>query len=318
MSVEVIDEAPATRVSRGPRRPRAAASGGFGYAIASPYLISLFLFGIFPTGYALYLSFVADRGGQFAGVWNYINVVSDYRFLPALANVMLYLLFWLPFMFVIVLLIAFLLQARPGRFSGSMKLLYYLPGAFTGSAAVLLWIFILDPQIGPFSWLLGLTGAEYISDIVTTSRLPFIFALMAFTAGAGGWIVIMYGALNGVGNDVIESARIDGANRWQLATRIQLPLMRKYTVYMLVLTFAAAFQIYAEPQIINPLLRVGSTAQNSGDTWSLMQLALKLGVQEGKVGQSSALALIILVIGVLVALILIFKTDFFDSKELGK
>jgi multiple sugar transport system permease protein len=40
-----------------------------------------------------------------------------------------------------------------------------------------------------------------------------IFVLIAFWTGAGGWIVVMYGALNNIPDEVLEAARIDGAGR---------------------------------------------------------------------------------------------------------
>ena len=48
----------------------------------------------------------------------------------------------------------------------------------------------------------------------------------------------MYGALNNISPDVIEAARIDGAGAWQTARRIQIPLLRKWIVYMVILAFA--------------------------------------------------------------------------------
>ena len=39
--------------------------------------------------------------------------------------------------------------------------------------------------------------------------------MIAFWTGAGGWIVVMYGALNNIPQDIMEAARIDGAGAWQ-------------------------------------------------------------------------------------------------------
>jgi multiple sugar transport system permease protein len=294
------------------RRRRVTGTSATGYWLTAPYLVLLAAFGIGPTIYAVYLSVVDNYSGTFVGFDNYANAFTDYRFLPALGNVGAYMAIWLPFMAISVLLISLVLQAHPGRFTGSMRLLYYLPGAFTGSAAVLLWIFILDPSIGPFAWILGLGDWQYISDVVTNARLPLIYALMAFTSGAGGWIVIMYGALNNVGSDVVEAARIDGANGLQLALLIKIPLIGKYIVYMLILCFSAGAQLFAEPLIFGPTLGVGNS------TWSLNLLAFVTGIREGDTGSSSALSLTMLLVGVLTALVLIFRTDFFDTKVMKR
>jgi len=302
----VVAPAPLRRSRRG--------RGTLGYLLAAPYVLLLLCLGIIPTLYAVYLS-VVDPSGNFIGGWNFSFVLTDYRFLPALLHVASFLVIWLPFMIVMVLLISFLLQARPGRFSTAMRVLYYLPGAFTGSASVLIWVFILSPGVGPFSFIYSAFGIQYTSDLVTTDRLPIIFTLMAFTAGAGSWIVIMYGAINTVSEDVVEAARIDGANRWQIAWGIQLPLIRKYVVYMLVLCVAGGLQVYTEPQLLNPIFSVGASDVSTSATWSINQLALTLGITEGKVGEAAALSLMVMLVGLVVAIVLVLWTDFFDTKD---
>lgn len=282
------------------------------------YVLGLLAFGIGPTLYALYLSMVNDRTGAFLGFWNWGQVFLDYRFATSVSNVALFVVLWIPFMFVMTIVISLMLQARPGPFTNTMKLLYYLPGAFTGAAAALLWIFILNPSAGPFGPILQLMGWEYSNQVVTTQGLPLIYALMAFTSGLGGWVIIMYGALNGVSTDVMESASLDGANKWQLAMHIQLPLLSKYLVYMAIITFTGALQIYAEPELLNKYFGVGATATTPSNTWSINQLILVLGVTEGKIGEASALSLLVLLVAVIAGWFLVFRTDFFDVKDVGK
>lgn len=300
------------------RRRRAGSNSRFGVLMATPYIVGLLAFGIGPTAYALYLSMVSDYDGAFLGFWNWSQVFVDYRFSTSVMNVTKFVLIWIPFMFVVTIVISLMLQARPGRFTNTMKLVYYLPGAFTGAAAALLWIFIMNPSAGPFGPVLRLFGWEYANQVVTTDGLPLIYALMAFTSGVGGWVIIMFGALNGISTDVLESASLDGANRWQLALQIQLPLLSKYLVYMGIVTFTAALQIYAEPQLLNSYFGVGATATTPASTWSINQLILTLGIQEGKIGEASALSLLVLLVAVIAGWFLVFRTDFFDSKEVGK
>ncbi len=64
------------------------------------YTLFLLAFGIFPTLYAVYLSFT--KGGEFAGIDNFVKVLGDYRFLPAVGHVALYVLYWLISLLVLV------------------------------------------------------------------------------------------------------------------------------------------------------------------------------------------------------------------------
>ena len=100
--------------------------------------------------------------------------------------------------------------------------LYYLPGALAGAASVLVWLFMLDPSVSPGSFLLRhVLGADLFVESIAPGHLPFIFAMIAFWTGAGGWIVVMYGALNTIPHELEEAARIDGAGPFTIALRTQ-------------------------------------------------------------------------------------------------
>ena len=82
-----------------------------------------------------------------------------------------------------------------------------------------------------------------------------IFTVIAFWTGAGGWIIIMYGALNNISTDVMEAARIDGAGAVKTAWYIQIPLLRKWIAYMAVMSLAVGTQLFVEPKILSQASR---------------------------------------------------------------
>jgi len=94
---------------------------------------------------------------------------------------------------------------------------------------------------------------------------------MAFFTGSGNWIVIQYGSLQSIPDEILEAERIDGANAVQAALRIKLPMIKKYLIYMTILTFAAGLQIFVEPFLIS-----SSVYPNIAQDWSLNQLAFSL------------------------------------------
>src|SRR5204862_1875764 len=132
------------------------------------------------------------------------------------------------------------------------------PGALAGASSVLLWLFMLDPAVSPGAFLLHhLLGSDLFVESIAPSKLPFIFAMIAFWTGAGGWIVVMYGALNTIPSDLEEAARIDGAGPFTIALRLKLPLIRKWIAYMILLSFATGTQLFIEPQLVTePGLRL--------------------------------------------------------------
>ena len=206
--------------------PRRRGGGLAGYLFVGGYAVLLLAFGVFPTVYAFYLSLTNDRG-QFTGVNQFVKVAKDYRFVPAFTDMLLYLAMWLVVLVVVTVLVAVVLRGRmrPGL-SALFRFLFYIPGALAGVASVLVWLFMLDPAVSPVSWLLNSLGFHSFAAVLTPGNLPVIFVLIAFWTGAGGWIVVMYGALNNIPDEVLEAAKMDGAGPWRTAWHIQIPMIR--------------------------------------------------------------------------------------------
>src|SRR5690242_2000357 len=224
-------------------------------AFVLPYVLFLLAFGILPGIFALALSFASFANGtpQYfaAGLQNYVTAYTDFRFGAALVNVFQFLLISLPFGVIGVTAIALLLHVRTGWFSQAMRTIYFLPGSVAGPTVVLLALFMCDPQVSPFRAIFPILHMQQIIDVIQPGHLPLLFTLLGFFVGAGGWIAILYGGLQGIPGDLLEAAKIDGANAWQTAISIKLPLIWRYVIYMFILTFAGNIQIFTEPQIIS-------------------------------------------------------------------
>ena len=277
------------------------------YVFVSPYLILTLVFGVLPALYAVVLAFTTGDG-SFAGFDNFAKVISDFRFFPAVIHVVLYLAIWLVGLLVFVVLLSLIVHTIAVRWvSTGLRLLFYLPGALAGASSVLLWLFVLDPTASPVGGLLHALGFTGFISVIVPANLPPIFAIIAFWTGAGGWIVIMYGALNNISGDVIEAARIDGANRAQIALRIQLPLLRKWIAYMLIMSLAAGTQLFVEPQ----LLSQASNAVVPND-YSLNQLAYQYAFQQNDFNGSAAISLLLLVVALALSAVFVTRGGLFE------
>ncbi|MGA5299695.1 carbohydrate ABC transporter permease [Nucisporomicrobium flavum] len=288
------------------RRPgtRSATS----YAFISLYTALTVAFGILPALYALYLAFT-DANGGFAGLANFTKVVEDFRFLPAAGHVASFLAIWLIALVLLVTVLAVVVHAVRLRWlSSSLRLIFYLPGALAGASSVLLWLFLLDPTASPVGGLLRLLGLASFIEVIVPAHLPPIFAIIAFWTGAGGWIVIMYGALNNISAEVIEAARIDGAGPMQIAWRIQLPMLRKWISYMGIMSLAAGTQLFVEPQ----LLSQASNAVVPND-YSLNQLAYQYAFQQNDFNGAAAISLLLLVIALALSAVFVWRGGLFET-----
>jgi multiple sugar transport system permease protein len=281
-----------------------------GLPFVLPYLPFLILFGIAPTIYALELAFT-NVDGSWAGLHNFTRTYDDFRFVPAFKHILLYTTVWLGALMVFVVGLALLLHGRANRVSATYRFLFYIPGALAGAAAVVIWLFMLDPTVSPGAFLLrDLLGARIFAQSIAPGNLPYIFAMIAFWTGAGAWIVIMYGALNTIPPDLEEAARIDGAGPFTIAFRLKLPLIRKWIAYMLILSFATGTQLFVEPEIVQH-----ASFGLVPDTWSTNQLAYQLAFRYGDFNGAAAIAVDLLVIGLVGAVVIVTRSGLFRTED---
>lgn len=279
----------------------------------APYLVLLALFGVWPVIQAALVSIEPTVTNSAGGLKNFADVVADTRFAPALMNVVVFLVLYVPAMLIVVSLMSLLLDTVQGRWNLPLRLSYIVPASMTGATAVLIWYFMLEPSLSPYKDALHALGITQGNQIWRQGGLAWIFVTMAFFVGAGNWIVVQYGSLQSISDDVLEAARIDGANAWQIGWRIKLPLIRKYLVYMGILVFAAGLQVFVEPQLIS-----GSVYTGIAKDWSLNQLSYDLAFQNNNLAGSAALSLMLLVVCMVAAIVVIFRTDFFEGTGVGK
>jgi len=272
------------------------------------YLILLAAFGIVPTAYGIYFAFT-NAGNYFAGLSNFTAAARDFRYLPAVGHVGLYLLIWLVALVVFVIVLALVLHQLPvRRISRMVRFLYYIPGALAGAASVLVWLFMLDPTVSPAAAFLRFLGYGTFGQVIEPGHLAILFAMIAFWTGAGGWIVVMCGALNNIPVELIEAARIDGAGGWSIARRVQVPMIRKWIVYMVILAFAGGTQLFVEPQLIS-----SASLGVAGRDYSLTQLSYDFAFQNNNVNYAAAISVELLVVSLIVAAVFVTRSRFFDA-----
>ena len=153
-------------------------------------------------------------------------------------------------------------------------------------------------------------GSHLFVESIAPGKLPFVFAMIAFWTGAGGWIVVMYGALNTIPHELEEAARIDGAGPVTVALRLKLPMMRKWIAYMVILAFATGTQLFIEPQLVNE-----ASLGLVPDTWSSNQLAYQLAFRYGDFNAAAAVSVDLIVIALVAAVLIIRRTGLFRTED---
>ena len=318
LDAERNGHAPAAAPVARPRRARLSRPSETrgAWMLMAPYIVLLLVGGIIPVAYAIQTSLLRsptplDPSSGFGGIDSFRTVVTDFRFTDTFLNVFATLAVWLPIMMIGIVGLALLVHASPGRFGSAMRFVYYIPGALAGIANFVLWVYLLNPSQSPIEAFWQLLGIDTIKQAVATpGHLPFILAAMMFFQGVGSWIVVVNGGLNGISEDVLEAAALDGANAWQLAWRVKLPIIRPWIGYAALMNLAYGFQLFLEPQLLD---QVSSNALP--DQWTPTQLGYAFAFSNYNFPAAAAMSLILLVITLGIGLVIVFRSGLFAEEE---
>ena len=235
MTATTVGEMPAiARPSQARRRIGLAGAETRGAAIlVMPFVLLLIVAGIIPTDLRGHQEPAGRSTARASGSAASRRIIGDFRFMDTFLHIGITLVVWLPLMMIGVVAMALLVHASPGRFGSAMRFVYYMPGALAGVANFMLWLFILNPGQSPVDFLWNGFGFTTLNEVAQPGHLPVILAAMLFFQGAGTWLVIVNGGLNGIPDEVLEAAVVDGAGPWALAWMIMLPIIRPWIGYML-------------------------------------------------------------------------------------
>jgi len=279
-----------------------------------PYLAFMLLFGFVPMILAVIFSFSKYGGYQpeyfAAGLSNYVSIFTDKQLVISFGNVFKFAAIMLPVAFIGALGIALVLDLAQDKLGSLMRTVYFVPGAITLPAVALIMIFMFDPGISPFGFLLRLTGAKAVGEIMTNKTLVLFMVILRFFSSSGGWIAVFYGALTGINREVIESAMIDGCNPWQMAYYIKRPLIMGYVFFMLITLSISSIQIFAEPYIMQTSL---GTTSPIDPYWAPNMWSAFITVRTGDFGKSAVISLIMLAISLVAAIVIVTRTGQFKT-----
>ena len=194
----------------------------------------------------------------FVGFDNWDRVFKDPNVVRTLANTMKYALIIIPTMLVLGLLIALLLQ-NVRRGAAVFRALIYLPVLAPTVIVGLIWLFLLDPDLGAYDLLLRLVGAKPQLWLGSTDlALPSV-AAMEIWRSAPFWALYFLAALIGMPRELYQAAHLDGANAWNRFRFVTLPLMRRVFLFALVLATIFVLQIFDSVYVLTDGGPAGTT-----------------------------------------------------------
>ena len=264
----------------------------------TPYLLlvpSMALFAMFtfwPFLKTIILSFsYTDKKGDFvkwAGIRNYIRVITSSTFPKIMGNTLLFALLVGVFTLLVAMLLA-LLSASREKGSRLYEVMYSLPMAVASAPAASIFIFLMRKDGGLINQMLG-TDISWLRD-PKWALLAVAFVTVWLSIGAS-YIFLLVGFRN-VPEDLLESARLDGAGPVRRAFSVLIPVASPQIFFVVFLNISNAFKAFGQ---IKLLTEGGPNNATNTLIYSMYKNALLNGRYETACVQAILLFLIIFIV----------------------
>ncbi|WP_232664873.1 carbohydrate ABC transporter permease [Pseudonocardia sp. TRM90224] len=270
------------------------------YLAISPFYILFAVFGIYPIFFAAYLALQRWDGigpMEWAGLENFTFLLTDGEFWDAIINTLVIWVMSTVPMIVLALLVALGLNSAI-RFKGVYRLAYFTPNVTSIVAMAIVFGSVFSEEFGIVNALLTAIGLDPVGWLSDPWGIKVTISAMIIWRWVGYNAIIFLAGLQAISPEVIEAAKIDGANAWQTFTKVTLPLLRPVLLFSVLMSAIGGMQVFVEPQI---LVGVSGGVENAGRTMVLY--FYERAFQQNDFGYGAAIAWGIVIVVLLFALI---------------
>lgn len=197
------------------------------FVFVGPAVAILIWYLAFPTVRTFWASLFDATGTQFVGLQNYVDVFTDRNMFTAFRNNIMWIIFGASFCVISGLVVAVL--ADRTRWETAAKVMIFMPMAISmvGAAVIFNMLYAVNPNIGLLNAIYtSITGNQPIAwkaaaEIQPWNNLFLIFVMIWLQTGYA--MVLFSAAIKGIPTEILEAARVDGANELQVFFQIMIP-----------------------------------------------------------------------------------------------
>lgn len=255
-----------------------------GLLFVLPAVIGTFIFIVIPILCSFCLSFTdwdLLNNISFAGLDNYRAILTEPEFIHVFTNTLFYVFSVTIFAVIIPLLIANVLNSKLiGK--EVFKTIYFIPFITPAVVVAIVWGWVFDPNIGLMNSILR-THLNWLFD--TRLAMPVLIFVSIWKL-LGYNIVLYLAGFATINKELYEAAEIDGAGFWKSFFYIKLPLLKKTTYFVTIVTAISSFQVF-------DLIYVMTSGGPKGATDVIVYSIYKYAFEYFDIGKSCALAYIL-------------------------
>lgn len=232
------------------------------YLFLSPSQLLFGMFLLYPLIRSIYLSlFLTDPRGNIAvyvGLDNFRQLLTSSRFWDSLAVTGKFALFTVPGGIVLGLVMAALAGSRL-KGMRVFQFIYSLPLALSVSTSAVIWMMLFHPTLGMFNYFLDLLGLPAVQWLTDPKWALLSISVMTIWMNSGFNFIVLLSGLQGVPDEMYDSAKIDGAGPVRTFVQIVLPLLSPVIFFLLVVSLIGSFQAFGQMHILTKGGPAGAT-----------------------------------------------------------
>lgn len=258
-----------------------------GYLFITPWLIGFIIFVAGPMLASLVLSFtdysITDTA-TFVGIKNYVQMFTQDRLFWGSVGKTFYFAAGVVLIGTTGSLACALLLNTGIRGVSLYRTVFFLPSLTPIVALALVWAWILQPRWGPLNAILrsiGLPGPGWLTE--PRWAIPALLVMSLWASIGGSRMVIYLAGLQGISQELYDSAKVDGANVWQRFLHVTLPMLSPTIFFNLVIGIIGGLKVFA-------VSYVGTDGGPAYATWFYLLHVYQQGFRFLEMGYASALA----------------------------
>ncbi|GGD86358.1 carbohydrate ABC transporter permease [Paenibacillus nasutitermitis] len=234
---------------------------------------------------------------NFVGFDNYARALQDRIYLNSYWHILIYIVSTV-FLEVLVGLGLAGLITMGRRGSGLFRVAFFMPVMLPMIVVSYLWKFVYNSDFGLINSLLNAIGLESWTRVWLGDQQTALIAICIVSGWvyAGFYMTIFYSGIQRIPKEVYESAYLDGANEWQIFTKIKIPMIRSLVDTGIMLCVLTGFQAF-------DLFYVMTNGGPYNSTEIVTTYLVKVVFNHTNIGYGSALAVLMTLVIALIGLI---------------
>ena len=281
------------------------------YFFISPFYLLFGLFFLWPSFYAIFISFYRWNGigePRYFGWRNYERMFGDRVFCQAVENTATYALASLFIVIPLALVIAVLLNAKTLRLAPIWRTMYITPIVTSTIAITLVFQILFNRDAGLINAPLIALGLEPIYWLGDRFWVKISVIILIVWRSTGLLTVYFLAGLQSISPTLYEAASIDGATPFQQFRHITIPMLRPVILFVSVIVLLGSIQTFDEIYIL-----FRGTGGPANEALSLVQYLYQKGFTRLKLGFASAVGTILFIATLVISLVQLRRFGVFQS-----